>query len=231
MAWYAWVILIVAVSAPVGLGIAFGVSENPVRLLLSVLSWGGAAVCVAVATAALTLAILVPSKAPTWLRDIFGLESGARTAVTPWVRWALVVVAIVVIILPRLWGRAIWPDVAVALVLTVGIYATVKQHHRADRPKTTTPAPSLTFSFPTSEVTTLGDVPEKRKAYVFVVRPKIVSDGTAVTYESHRYKATRVACQAADKICVSIQRGENDANIVSLTATAEAPTRVYLSPR
>jgi len=231
MDWYAWLILVAAVLAPVGLGIALRVSKNRVGLLLSVLSWAGAAACVAVATSALALAILIPAKAPEWLRDAFGLESGEKTAATPWVRWALVVIAIVVIILPRLWGRAIWPDVAVALVLTIGIYATVKQHHHAERPKTTTLAPALTFSLPATKVTTLGNVPEKKKAYVFVVRPKTVSDGKAVTYESHRYNATRVACRAAKNICIAIERGANDANIVSFTATAEAPTRVYLSPR
>jgi hypothetical protein len=76
----------------------------------------------------------------------------------------------------------------------------------------------------------LGTVPEKTKAYAFVVRPKTMSDGTVVTYESHRYDAKRVTC-TPNKVCIAIERGEDDKNIISFTAAAEEPTRIYLSPR
>lgn len=232
MAWYAWLIIFIfAVVALILLLLALEESPNPEALFLQILSWAGAVVSAAIATTALTLAVLLPTKTPDWLREAFGLESGDKSAATPWVRWALVVIAIAVLILPRLWGRAIWPDVALALLITIAIFATVKQHHNADKQREVTPSPTVRFGFGRSKVTTLGPVPENKEAFVFVVRSKTVSNGTVVNYESQRYKATRVGCELTNRICIAVERGEGDASLISFTAAIQSPARIYLLPR
>jgi hypothetical protein len=209
-----------------------GGSSDPGALAHAVLSWGGAVVCAAVATAALTYAILIPAKAPDWFRDHFGLEHGDETATTPWVRWTLLIVALVALLLPRIWGRPVWPEVAVASLIAIVVVAVVKQHDVADKPKATTPGPAMTFSLPEG-VPVLGSVNVGTKIVVLLVGPKKVSGKTVTAYESRRFEAKRVTCKAtpqATSVCVSVERGEKDANAVSFSAALASATQIYLEP-
>jgi hypothetical protein len=179
------------------------------------------------AAAALTLALLLPSKSPEWLRDVMLLPHGDETAATPWVRWGLVVVALVLIVLPRLWGRAIWLDVVLTLLIATAVYAAYKQHEHADRPKVETMPATVTLELPTA-TTTAGSVADGARAVVVFVGPDKVVGGRVVSYASHRYSGTRVACPGGTGICVSIERGNKDSTATTFLADREASSKTYL---
>jgi hypothetical protein len=221
------VVVVVAIAAL----LPFVVVKNRMRLLGAYLSYGGALLLAAAATVALTLAVLLPEKSLKHFADWLGFESGHEMAAAPWVRWALVVIAVILVVVPRLWRRPVWPDVAVALLLTIGIYAAVKEHHKADTPKGESPPPTVvTFTLPKAQVTTLNNVGAGESAVLLVVSPKTVTDGTTVNYDTHRYEGTRVGCETGKDVCVSVERGSDDAAALKLSADLESAKRIYLLP-
>lgn len=215
-------------------GVAVRRSSDRGTLSVAVFSWIGAVGCAAVATAALTYAVLIPANAPDWLRDLFGLEHGEKTATTPWVRWALLIAALVLLLVPRIWGRPVWPEVAVASLLAIAVVAVIKEHRLANKSKDTTPAPALTFALP-SGLPVVNSVKAGKQAIVLVVGPKKVSANRVVTYDSQRFEAKPVMCKGkpaqATSVCVAVERGEKDANAVSFSAALASATRIYVVPR
>jgi hypothetical protein len=195
--------------------------------LTRVIGVGAAIILSGVAATALTIALLLPTKSPDWLRNLMLLRNGDETAATPWVRWGLVVIAVILILLPRLWGRAVWPDVALALLIAVSVYAAYKQHERADKPTVAVVPATVTFTLPMGTLTA-GSVGEGAQAVVVFVGPDKVVDGKVVSYASHRYSGTRVACSGGNGICVSIDRGSKDASTTAFLADREAAVKTYV---
>ena len=209
-------------------------TRDRVRLVRDLLSWFFALVCGGLATTALAYAILLHSETPGWLFDRFHLESGAEGAALPWVRWALVVVAIALVLIPRLWNWSVWPDVAVALFVVIGAYAIVEEHHQASKASTTTtPPPRVTFTLPQDHVSVLGavDTTKKAKAIVLFIRPKTVEGTTVLAYMTQRFKAKRVKCRKTPGVCVSVVRGAEDAKAISFSTALEAATKIYVMPQ
>lgn len=194
---------------------------------MRVVTNGGAILLSGLAALALTFALLLPAKSPDWLRNLMLLRHGDETAATPWVRWGLVVVAVILILLPRLWGHAVWPDVALALLVVASVYAAYKQHEQADRPKATVVSPTATFRLPRGTLMS-GSVTEGGQAVIVFVRPEKVVDGNVVSYTSHRYSGSRVACSGGNRICVSIERGSKDAAVTAFLADRQAAKQTYL---
>jgi hypothetical protein len=167
---------------------------------------------VVLATAALSLSIL--------------LRAGDASI---WARSALALAGVVILVVPPLWGRSIWPDVAVLLVVLIAVYAGYKHDH-PDAKEPPKPAAVVAFEMQKAKVRTGAGVEPGDKAVVLLVTPKTVTDGKIVAYASHRYTGTRTSCASRRAVCFSLERGTADADIVAFSADLRSARTIYLLP-
>jgi hypothetical protein len=184
-------------------------------------------------TAALATAVLVPEKAPEWLRDWMFLGAGDETAATPWVRWALLVVAVALLLFARNWGQTAWPDVALLLVAFLAGFAAYKQHHAAEKATPTETPATAAFTLMTG-ATAVSNLEAGSKTIVFLVEAEKTANNKPISYTSKRYKATLDDAVSAGKtttdVAVDIERGADDATAVAFSADLVGATRIYLLP-
>jgi len=166
------------------------------------------------------------------VRDGLGLGEGDKTATTPWVRWALVVAALVLIILPRLWARLVWPDVVVAVLVVLAGWAAWKEYGEANKPTKEVIPAMVAFTLP-HELLVAEEIDPDKDAIVVVVAPKTAKEGEPVEYESTRYEAKLPDGSESggdQDLVVAIERGQKDTGIVSFSANLAAATVVYVFP-
>ncbi len=144
------------------------------------------------ATLCLFAAVWLPATPPDWLARVLHLSGGDPDAAAPWLRWLFVTVALLLVVLPRIWTRPIWVEVLVATLVTVGVYAGVKQYRQAQmktEPGTPIAKQTVGVTLPKSETTVLAAVLKDKPIVILVVRPQKVV-GQRVIYTTARYEAT-----------------------------------------
>lgn len=189
---------------------------------------------VVVATAALISAVLMPEESWPWLRDLTGLGSGDETAATPWVRWALIVTVVTVLLFARLWGQTGWVDVVAIAVVFLVAFATFKQHREAEKATVTEEPETATFTLPEEKLVVERDLAARSKAIVVIVEPATEADKKPLTYSAARYSVTVPAKVKGGpgeaSVDIAVERGEKDANAVAFSADLTGATMIYLLP-
>jgi hypothetical protein len=191
---------------------------------------------VGVATTAIALAVTVP-----------GLPG--------WLRWGLVVLALVVTVASRLWKLAAWPDVVVASLIVIALIALGAQFFA--EPEDTQSDP-VAVVLPKAKVTILaapepgepgesGDSGERSEpaepavaveagadVIVIVVEPTKSADDVPITYAPTRHKGKAREelreGQASADVVLEVERGEADAGASALLADVVGATSIYVMP-
>jgi hypothetical protein len=192
----------------------------------------------AVATVLLVAAVFI-DEVPAALREWMGFDNDkdAKAAATSWARWTFVALALALVLLARRWDRVVWPEVALAFLVSVAVGAGAEAHYLVNHPEDEPDPPLMEFRLEPAEVpvTVLGDIDAGGEAVVLVVEPEKEADNKPLSYTSTRYAATATAAAAAGtpsgEVHIAVERGEEDANASAFSGDLEGAVRVYVAPR
>jgi len=192
-------------------------------------------VCAVGATVLLVFAVFMEELPDLVRRGMqFDADADATDAATSWARWLFVVLAIALMLAPRLWGRVVWPEVAVAFVVSVSVGAAWTAHYLINHPQRDEPSRVAFTLGDDVTVRALADVSASADAVLLVVEPEKQADDEAISYTSTPYKAKLISAittgEVTREITVAIARGAKDANVSAFSADVAAATVVYVLP-